>query len=651
MRNLCTDTSIARVPQVLHALKIAHRNVQPASFFLDSRHDSRARCKLGEPHLASADDDGTESTNHLYWAPEVFQAGRAHVLVQGEAEKADMWSLGLTIVEIFNCGKCAFPNGLPLESDLDVEATLNESFGLPAPPSDIDFFSGVNNAIGGEKDSFNASKEEEPMAMQIAAKMKALQYDVRNELSKCGKELASKVLRSDPASRSSAADIILHIKTTDEEMKVRQNVELEGPRDTDVLRIANGAELIEQKDRLIQELEKLWLPWTGDAWALAERYYYTFHELNSASPVFRAAPSSQMTALQSLSHLQHAESHDDSAQSKLRVQKNLFKAAIGEVQPWGLSARNLDVWFLSLDSLRTAAPLLDALHGLDGPDLLSRCTRVDHPPWVELMTSSDGQPLQSRPGIHSSHVQSLNHNLNKHGIAFFALLHQYGRKSNLMNKAWLQRVGEGTRGQVHLVMDRQLFSLNRISEKMRIVVKLVRASHKDKRAVALKELERLKNVAASSEFIADMINMAGIGESVGESEFLFIEMEYYSRGNIRQLFEPSASPSSINDEALRWKLFSQMCKGLEAIHKQSFTHGNLKPENGQSASVYLIAAYVCSLMHPSTRHCARSSANEAPRCTPQRPPGAPFSLNDQFLQWKISSSGGCNTAIARHNVR
>ena len=88
-----------------------------------------------------------------------------------------------------------------------------------------------------------------------------------------------------------------------------------------------------------------------------------------------------------------------------------------------------------------------------------------------------------------------------------------------------------------------------------------------------REMEHHQRAAAMSEFVVDMYTWGQIGD-----DFMFVSMEYCSGGDIQRLIKQG---SGIADDALRWKLYMQVCIGVHAIHEADLIHLDLKPANGE----------------------------------------------------------------------
>ena len=88
-----------------------------------------------------------------------------------------------------------------------------------------------------------------------------------------------------------------------------------------------------------------------------------------------------------------------------------------------------------------------------------------------------------------------------------------------------------------------------------------------------------QRAAASSEYVVKINTWGQISD-----EFLFVAMEVCTGGDIAQLLKNPDAPGrkiAMNDDALRWKLYDQICMGLSAIHAAGLIHMDIKPGNGE----------------------------------------------------------------------
>jgi serine/threonine protein kinase len=164
-------------------------------------------------------------------------------------------------------------------------------------------------------------------------------------------------------------------------------------------------------------------------------------------------------------------------------------------------------------------------------------------------------------------VSKINELLRKYGIAFYSvLLLSCDRVSPLMDLVWIEKLGEGGFGEVHLVSNKH--------DKTRTALKLVK---EDRLERALKEIGLCQRAAAASEFVAQYVSGGQASE-----HFIWLQTEFCAGGNIRKLLETADPPESgMADDALRWKLYLQICRGLEAIHAAGVFLLDPKPENSE----------------------------------------------------------------------
>ena len=146
--------------------------------------------------------------------------------------------------------------------------------------------------------------------------------------------------------------------------------------------------------------------------------------------------------------------------------------------------------------------------------------------------------------------------------------------TELMYLAWIKKLGEGAFGQVHLVKNKNSGDLS--------ALKLIKVSQESELKSASSEMAHHQRAAASSEYVVNVHAWSQVGD-----DFLFVLMEYCSGGDIDQLLTDSAPPrrrKRMADDTLRWKLYKQICIGLDAIHKAGLIHMDLKPANGKRAT-------------------------------------------------------------------
>jgi hypothetical protein len=254
--------------------------------------------------------------------------------------------------------------------------------------------------------------------------------------------------------------------------------------------------------------------------------------------------------------------------------KRIFLTAVGDVKPWGIDDPDEFIgWLkseLELDwPSNDWTPLLDALRGLDGVSLITLCEEVDTPPWFRPRRGRDGRPLRNH-GVKLGSVQKLNNLLNLYGIGFYAPLFQScDRTSSRADFIWVQKIGEGRFGQVHLVE-------NKHRKGERSAFKLIKVENEEQLEMASQEMAHHQLASASSEFV---VKVSSWGGQVAD-EFLFLSMEFCSGGDVRKLLNASDPPrSGLADNSLRWKLYWQICKGLEAIHAIGLIHLGINPES------------------------------------------------------------------------
>ena len=63
-------------------------------------------------------------------------------------------------------------------------------------------------------------------------------------------------------------------------------------------------------------------------------------------------------------------------------------------------------------------------------------------------------------------------------------------------------------------------------------------------------------------------------------EFFFVSMEFCAGGDVDHLLRQTLG-AGMTDDALRWKLYYQICQGLAAIHSAGIIHMDVKPPNGE----------------------------------------------------------------------
>ena len=216
---------------------------------------------------------------------------------------------------------------------------------------------------------------------------------------------------------------------------------------------------------------------------------------------------------------------------------------------------------------------MEALRGVDGVGLLTICEPIASPPWVRLTKGADGKKL-TKQGVSTGQVGKLNVLLNKHGLGYYSVLFQScDRLSPLMDLEWIEKLGEGSFGQVHRVKNKY--------RNAHSAVKLIKVDDEEKLANASKEMQHHQKAAEASEFVVKLFKWGQIAD-----DFLFIELELCTGGDIRKTLNSTEPPrSGMADTDLRWKLYMQICRGLEAVHKTGLIHMDLKPENGSLAAL------------------------------------------------------------------
>ena len=270
--------------------------------------------------------------------------------------------------------------------------------------------------------------------------------------------------------------------------------------------------------------------------------------------------------------LQRRYSHDAKAraQTELQRKKNFASVTTG-ITPWGLGAPALEVWLA--DELRAKSksinwtPMLSNLSELAGIDLVSRCDEISKPPWAKVTTARDGTPLKNIDGITLGQIAHLHTLLDVNGIGYHAALYKScDRKSPLMDMVWVRKIGEGAFGVVQLMK-------NRLTGEY-IAVKLIKYEE-DKLDRSSQEMAHHQRAAALSEYVVRIHTYGQIAD-----EFLYVVMEYCAGGDLRHLLSEAGAPErGMADTALRWKLYLQICEGLEAIHSFGLIHLDVKPEN------------------------------------------------------------------------
>jgi hypothetical protein len=251
--------------------------------------------------------------------------------------------------------------------------------------------------------------------------------------------------------------------------------------------------------------------------------------------------------------------------------------AIGDAEPWSLGSTELVGWLKEklerVDPKRDWTALLGALSGLRGVGLLDRCEKMSNPPWVKLKAGCDGTPL-IKLGIKSGQIGVLNKLLDRYGIGYYSLLLQScDRVSPLMDLVWIEKLGEGSFGQVHLVKNK--------NNNTRTALKLIQVEDDQVLPRAIKEMQHHQKAAKASEFVVNICTWGQVSD-----DFLFVELEFCAGGDIRKTLNSAEPPGSgMADTNLRWKLYMQICRGLEAVHETGLIHMDLKPENGSLAAL------------------------------------------------------------------
>ena len=208
-----------------------------------------------------------------------------------------------------------------------------------------------------------------------------------------------------------------------------------------------------------------------------------------------------------------------------------FLTTVNGVAPWGLGSDVLDEWLkIQLEATWSTidwSKLLDALRGLEGIDLLTRCEPIARPPWVKLRKGRNNEPL-TKQGVKMGQLGNLGMLLNKHGIGFYSvLLQSCDRLSPLTDLVWRKKLGEGGFGQVYLAKNKHRSSstFGALS-----AVKLIKCEDESKLHKASKEMQHHQKAAVASEFVVNILTWGQIPD-----EFLFIEMEFCAGGDARKL--------------------------------------------------------------------------------------------------------------------
>jgi len=143
----------------------------------------------------------------------------------------------------------------------------------------------------------------------------------------------------------------------------------------------------------------------------------------------------------------------------------------------------------------------------------------------------------------------------------------------LMDLVWIKKLGEGGFGQVHLVKNK--------NNNTRTALKLIKVEDDEKLPRAIKEMQHHQKAATASEFVVNICTWGQVSD-----DFLYVELEFCAGGDIRKILD-SANPShsGMADTDLRWKLYLQICRGLEAVHETGLIHMDLKPENSTLAAL------------------------------------------------------------------
>ena len=171
-------------------------------------------------------------------------------------------------------------------------------------------------------------------------------------------------------------------------------------------------------------------------------------------------------------------------------------------------------------------------------------------------------------GVSIAQVKLLTASLNGSGLGFYALLlKSCDRRGPLMDYEWRRELGKGSFGLVQLMIHRHT--------DRNVALKLIKVEDETKIAFASKEMGNHQRAASASEFVVALHTWGQIND-----EFFFVSMEFCAGGDVDHLLRQTLG-AGMTDDALRWKLYYQICQGLAAIHSAGIIHMDVKPPNGE----------------------------------------------------------------------